>query len=281
MANHRDELFTALQRLLPQHCCSRLLGKLADSERPWLKNRLIALAMGHYGIDLAEAEITDPMAYPSFNAFFTRHLRADARLVDLAPATLVAPADGALSQLGAVSEGRIFQAKGHCFSAASLLACSGDTAVRFASGSFATVYLAPRDYHRVHMPYPGKLLEAHYIPGALFSVNSATTSQVDQLFARNERLSCVFATDRGLLAVVLVGALFVAGIETVWEERYVPGKVHHRHFDEPLTFAKGDELGAFRFGSTVIVVSEAPLTWDASYGPGSGCKMGGALGVFA
>jgi len=278
---HRDELFIALQRLLPQHGCSRLLGKLAESETPWLKNWLIQQAMGHYGIDLAEAEESDPRAYRSFNHFFTRRLKADARPIDTNPAAIASPADGAISQIGAVREGRIFQAKGHDFSTATLLGCNAQTASRFSGGSFATIYLSPRDYHRVHMPVSGTLVETRYIPGNLFSVNDTTANHVDSLFARNERLSCIFKTEQGLVAVVLVGALFVAGIETRWQKSFAPGKPHSRRFDGEVSLAKGEELGAFKFGSTAIVVSEKPVTWNPDFNAESICRMGEAMGLYS
>ena len=278
--HHKDELFIALQRLLPQHSASRLLGKIADSEKPWLKDRLIRAAISHYGINLDEAENDDPAAYSSFNAFFTRHLRPGARPVDLRDNALVSPADGTLSQRGNIVDGQIYQAKGREFSTAALLGCPAEQAARFASGAFATIYLAPRDYHRVHMPVDGSLTSTTYIPGKLFSVNDTTARHIDRLFARNERLVCWFDTARGKMAVVLVGALFVAGIETQWQKYYRPETVQRQTFEPAETFAKGDELGCFRFGSTVVVISEADLDWADTAAAGTTCKMGEALGTF-
>jgi len=277
---HRDELFIALQRLLPQHSLSRLLGRVAESEKPWLKDFLIRQAMSSYGIDLTEAKLKNTIDYPSFNAFFTRHLDDGVRPIASGENLFVSPADGVISQLGSVSGGSIFQAKGFSYSVQSLLGCDQDTAARFHQGSFATIYLSPKDYHRVHMPFDGELQSALYVPGKLFSVNDATAGQVDGLFARNERLSCLFDTSQGLLAVVMVGALFVAGIESIWQRRYVPRAPHRRFFDPKLFLAKGAEMGAFRFGSTVIVVSEKALRWEANFQPGSRCRMGEALGSF-
>ncbi|MFA5631857.1 MAG: archaetidylserine decarboxylase [Porticoccaceae bacterium] len=278
--HHRDELFIALQRLLPQHSLSRLLGRFAESERPWLKDFLIRQAVAHYGIDLSEARLKSTTDYPSFNAFFTRHLDDGARPIASGEKVFVSPADGAISQIGDLSAGNIIQAKGFAYSVQSLLGCDEATAATFEQGSFATIYLSPRDYHRVHMPFDGELKSALYVPGKLFSVNDATASRVDGLFARNERLSCLFDTSEGLLAVVMVGALFVAGIESVWQKHYRPRAPQARLFEPKLPLAKGAEMGAFKFGSTVIVVSEKALRWEEKYGPGSACRMGEALGSF-
>ena len=276
--DHRGELFAALQRLLPQHTLSRLLGRLADSRRPGLKNFLIRQAIARYGIDLGDAQQSNIEDYPSFNHFFTRALKPGARPVDQTDTALISPADGTISQLGAVRDGNIFQAKGHWFSTASLLGLDGASCARFGGGSFATVYLSPRDYHRVHMPYPGKLRETLYVPGRLFSVNDTTARHIPGLFARNERLVCLFETDRGLLAVVLVGALFVAGIRTVWRDYYKPNQYHREVFADPRHFDRGEELGQFRFGSTVVLVTEQPLDYSPALSHGNGVQMGEALG---
>lgn len=279
-ADHREELFIALQRLLPQHALSRLLGRLAECEQPWLKNFLIHQAVKHYRIDLSDAFVADPLAYPSFNSFFTRELKPGARPLDGSANGLASPADGAISQIGTIADGQIFQAKGHSFSTAALLACSEHEAARFGNGSFATIYLAPRDYHRVHMPIAGNLVASRYIPGKLFSVNDTTARRVDGLFARNERLVCLFDTAFGQVAVVLVGALFVAGIQTVWQREFTPGRLQQRNFDPPLQLEKGAELGAFKFGSTVVVVTEQAVTWQEGITATSRCLMGQSLGGF-
>ena len=277
---HRDELFVALQRLLPHHASSRLLGRIAACRQPWLKNRLIRLAIRHYGVDLAEAAIEDYRRYASFNDFFTRRLKPSARPVDSDPHAFVSPADGTISQLGGIREGEIFQAKGHHYSASSLLG-GNYRAAAFGRGSFFTLYLSPRDYHRVHMPAAGKITETLYIPGKLFSVNATTTESIDRLFARNERLVCFIDTAYGKIALVMVGALFVAGIETVWQKHYRPGRLQHRVFDAPIELRKGDELGLFRFGSTVIVLTENPIPWRQELQPSGTCKMGETLGTFS
>lgn len=278
--DHKGELFAALQRLLPQHTLSRLLGKIASSENAKLKNFLIRKAIDRYGIDLTEAASSNIEDYPSFNHFFTRHLRPGARPVDPLENSLISPADGAISQLGNIEQGRILQAKGHDFSTQTLLGLAPEQTARFGSGSFVTVYLSPRDYHRVHMPYPGTLLETLYIPGRLFSVNNTTAQHIPGLFARNERLVCLFDTDRGLMAVVLVGAIFVAGIGTVWQEHYVPGRIQHDRFTTPRHFERGEELGLFRFGSTAVVALEKPVAFSQAFGCGVSVRMGERLGVF-
>jgi phosphatidylserine decarboxylase len=280
MNQHVDELFAALQRLLPQHTSSRLLAKIADSRSPWLKNFLIRQAIAHYGIDLDEAQEESPEAYPSFNAFFTRELNPQARPIAPSATSLASPADGAISQIGAIDSGRILQAKGHDFSVRSLLACSAPQAASFLSGSFCTIYLSPRDYHRVHIPFSGILRETRYIPGKLFSVNAATTREIPNLFARNERLCCIFDSDVGQIAVVLVGALFVAGIETVWQQTFPPGREQHQRINPAPAFSKGDEIGRFKFGSTVVVLTESRIDWNQDLAADSVCRMGEALGEF-
>ena len=212
---------TALQAILPQHSLSRLVGRLAQLERPiWLKNFLIRRFMARYDIDLAEATCSSSEDFPHFNAFFTRSLREGVR--PLADSQWCHPADGVLSQRGTLSSSQLVQAKGRTYSVRALLAGSEEEASRFAKGCFATTYLSPRDYHRVHIPIRGHLVRTRYVPGDLFSVNAATVERVDGLLARNERLVCFFETDRGSVAVVMVGAMIVAGIATVWGGREPP-----------------------------------------------------------
>ncbi|MCB1848838.1 MAG: phosphatidylserine decarboxylase, partial [Halieaceae bacterium] len=216
-----DKIFIFLQHILPQHLLSRWVGWLARLEHPvWLKNWLVHVFIRHFGVNMAEAADPDPTRYPSFNAFFTRPLREGAR--PLAQADILCPADGAISQLGAIEGGRIFQAKGQSFSAWELLGGDTERAPLFDGGRFATIYLSPRDYHRVHMPLAGRLTASRYIPGDLYSVNQVTAANVPRLFARNERLVCHFDTEVGPMAMVLVGAMIVAGIETVWAGQVAP-----------------------------------------------------------
>lgn len=223
MNNWRDKLFVTLQYLIPQHALSRLVGMLARSEVPWIKTTFINLFMKRFGIDLSEAQIEDPDQFETFNAFFTRALKPDARPLEASDAADIAcPADGAVSQLGAIRANQVFQAKGHDYSLYDLLGGDSALASEFTNGQFATIYLSPRDYHRVHMPVTGTLRETRYVPGDLFSVNEATANGVPNLFARNERLVCIFDTERGPAAVILVGAMIVAGIETVFSGQVTP-----------------------------------------------------------
>ncbi|WP_295716546.1 archaetidylserine decarboxylase [uncultured Halovibrio sp.] len=250
-----DSGFIAAQHLAPQHGLSRLAGRVADSRHPALRRRLINGFIRRYGVDMNEAADPDPEAYASFNDFFTRPLRDDARPIEGDERTLVCPADGAISQSGTISRGRLFQAKGQSFSAAELTARPEPELAAFEQGRFATIYLSPKDYHRVHMPVTGTLEATTTIPGRLFSVNPATTRNVPRLFARNERLVAWFRTEYGPMAVVMVGAMIVAGIETVWGGRVAPGarSIRHAAHDGPH-LARGAEMGRFYLGSTVILM---------------------------
>ena len=260
-----DFVMTALQAILPQHALSRLVGWLAQLENPvWLKNRLIRLFMARYDITLTDASCRQAEDYPHFNAFFTRSLREGAR--PLGDAVWSHPADGVLSQRGAIEASELVQAKGRNYRIVDLLAGSEEEASRYAHGCFATTYLSPRDYHRVHMPVRGRLVSTRYVPGDLFSVNRATTERVAGLMARNERLVCFFETDHGGLVVVLVGAMIVAGIATVWGGREIPGTGAMREQfwpeGEGPVLEAGQEMGRFFLGSTVVLVTEASnLDW--------------------
>ena len=256
---------TALQAILPQHLLSRLIGRLAQLENPvWLKNALIRAFMSRYDIDLTEATCSSGEDFPNFNAFFTRSLREGMR--PLAASQWSHCADGVLSQRGAIADASLVQAKGRTYTVKQLLAGSDEEARRYAKGCFATTYLSPRDYHRVHTPIRGHLVKTRYVPGDLFSVNAATVDRVDGLLARNERLVCFFETDRGGVAVVLVGAMIVAGISTVWGGREQPGAGDIREqvwtADEAPLLEQGQEMGRFFLGSTVVLVTEASnLSW--------------------
>jgi len=248
---------TALTYVLPHRALSAMARRLAYSTRPGLKQWLIDTVVRKFGVNLAEAEQPDPTAYPSFNAFFTRALKTGARRPDPDPRTLVMPADGRISQLGPIVEGRIFQAKGQSFTAAELL---GDeaAALPFRDGLFATVYLSPRDYHRVHMPWTGTLRETVHVPGRLFSVGPAAVADVPRLFARNERLVCHFDTDFGPMASVMVGALLVSGVETVWSGEEIPAygdRITRKDYrGKGITLERFAEMARFNYGSTVIVL---------------------------
>lgn len=283
----KDDLFIASQYILPHHLLSRTVGKLAACETPWLKNFLIRQFMDQFGIRLDDAARQTPEQFRSFNDFFTRELRDGVRPVDTASNTLVSPADGAISQLGQIRHGRIFQAKGQDFSLNELLGGDPQRSAPFVNGSFATVYLSPRDYHRVHMPLAGTLREMVYVPGALFSVNQTTAENVPRLFARNERLVAIFDTEVGPMAMVLVGAMIVAAIETVWAGRITPPtrelKVVDYQNPQPVSLGKGEEMGRFLLGSTVILCfPENVMQWDKDLESGSPVRVGkrmGTLGV--
>lgn len=244
------------QHLLPQRLLSRLAGRLAASRRPWLKDTLIRLAIRHFAIDLSEAEFPDPRAYPSFDAFFTRALKPGARRPADDPRAILAPADGRIVSVGPIVRGELLQAKGRFYRLDELLADS-DLAKLFEGGQQLTIYLSPRDYHRVHMPANGILRRALHLPGRLFSVNRASTLAIPRLFARNERLVCVFDGEQAPFALIMVAALLVGGIETVFAGRIVPP--HPRRIleltpDPPLRLSRFAELGRFHYGSTVILL---------------------------
>ena len=249
---------TALSWVLPHRLLSAIARSAAYSTRPWLKQALIDTVTRRFGVDLDEAAQPDPTAYPTFNAFFTRALKPGARVPDPDPRALLMPADGRISQLGRIeTDGRIFQAKGRSFTAAQLLG-DAEAARVFAGGSFATVYLSPRDYHRVHMPWTGTLRETVHVPGRLFSVGTEAVRDVPGLFARNERLVCHFDTDFGPMASVMVGALLVSGVETVWSGVEIPDyadEVVRRDWrGQGIVLARFAEMARFNYGSTVIVL---------------------------
>jgi phosphatidylserine decarboxylase len=258
---------TALTHVLPHRLLSSLVRKLAYSRRPALKQWLIDTVTRRFGVDLSEAAESDPRAYETFNAFFTRALKPGARTPDPDPRALLMPADGRISECGHIGDARegvlhedsshVFQAKGHGFTTAELL---GDesAAHAFDGGLYATVYLSPKDYHRVHMPWTGKLRETVHVPGRLFSVGPDAVGSVSKLFARNERLVCHFDTDIGPMAVVMVGALLVSGVETVWGGIEIPpygGPVTVKDYrGDQVVLERYAEMARFNYGSTVIVL---------------------------
>jgi phosphatidylserine decarboxylase len=251
------DLTTQFTHVLPHRLLSSLARRLAYSKHPRISRWLIDTVVRRFGVDLEEAAQSDPRAYDSFNAFFTRSLREGVRAADPDPRALLMPADGRISQCGAIEGGRIFQAKGQSFTAAELLA-DEDAAQPYADGLFATVYLSPRDYHRVHMPWTGRLLETVHVPGRLFSVGPAAVRAVPRLFARNERLVCHFETSFGPMAVVMVGALLVSGVETVWSgieiPRYGRAVTVKDYRGAAITLERFAEMARFNYGSTVIVL---------------------------
>lgn len=250
-------LLTRFTYVLPHRALSSIARALAYSQRPAVKQWLIDTVTRKFGVDLSEAAESDPRAYPSFNAFFTRALKPGARVADADPRSLLMPADGRISQCGPIVAGDIFQAKGQSFTAAELL---GDEAAAepFENGVYATVYLSPKDYHRVHMPWAGKLRETVHVPGRLFSVGPDAVRNVPRLFARNERLVCHFDTDFGPMAVVMVGALLVSGVETVWSgveiPRYADTVTVKDYRGADIALDRFAEMARFNYGSTVIVL---------------------------
>nr|WP_256354897.1 archaetidylserine decarboxylase [Pseudomonas sp. sia0905] len=281
----KERLFILSQHLIPHHLLSRLIGCAAECRAAWFKNRLIGWFAKQYQVDMSEAQVEDLNAYEHFNAFFTRALKDGARPLDNTPGAVLCPADGAISQLGRIEHGRVFQAKGHSYSVTELLGGDSQRAAAFMGGDFATVYLSPKDYHRVHMPLAGTLREMIYVPGRLFSVNQTTAENVPELFARNERVVCLFDTERGPMAVVLVGAMIVASIETVWAGLITPPKRELKtvRYDEaargPISLEKGAELGRFKLGSTAIVLfGPEQVKWAEELGANSPVRMGQLLG---
>ena len=273
----KKQIFIQAQRVVPQHKLSRVIGKVAASEHPLLKNAVITAFKAQYGIDMSIAEQSNALKFKSFNEFFTRSLKDGVRDIDADASSIVSPADGAISQLGKIEEGDIFQAKGQSFSVEKLIA-DPQLAEPFKNGQFATVYLSPKDYHRVHMPFAGTLTETLYVPGELFSVNQTTAENIPGLFARNERRVCLFDTELGRMAVVLVGAMIVAGIETVATGKVKPtGRLELNQHHLPLE--KGAELGRFYLGSTAVVLfEENKMQWDAAFKANSAVVMGEAMG---
>ena len=275
-----DALKITGQYCLPKHAVSRLIGKLAAAEAGSVTTRLIQLFINRFDIDMSEAEHENPAHYPTFNAFFTRQLKAGLRPIVADPRILALPVDGCVSQLGDIREGRIIQAKGHDFSARELLGGDAALAAPFQGGKFATIYLAPKDYHRIHMPIDGVLESMVYIPGDLFSVNPLTAEHVPNLFARNERVACIFRTEFGPMALVLVGATIVASIETIWAGTVTPPagqKVTRWDYqgEQAITLQKGAEMGLFKLGSTVVCLfPPQTLSFVEELASGSTTRMG-------
>jgi phosphatidylserine decarboxylase len=253
------QLFALLQRLLPQHGLSRLVGWLARIEQPAMKDLLIRSFMRLFHVEMQDAVEPEPTAYPTFNAFFTRELKPGARALPEDPAALACPVDGTVSECTRLEDGKMLQAKGFRYDLARLL--GGEAPDALLRGSFATIYLAPYNYHRIHAPTDGRLVEMRYLPGQLFSVNGATVSAVPRLFTRNERVACLFETGFGPMAFVMVGALNVGSIATVWASEVAPAldrqAMSWRYPEDgpgSVRLARGQELGRFNMGSTVIVV---------------------------
>jgi phosphatidylserine decarboxylase len=270
------------QHLLPKDLISAVTYRVARSERRWISRPLIRWFAGAYGVDLAEAVHSDLEHYPTFNAFFTRSLRAGARVIEGGADTVVSPADGTLSEFGALDADTLLQAKGRSYSLAALLGESGARVDALLGGSYCTVYLSPRDYHRVHAPLDAALTRTRYIPGRRFSVSLATAASIDRIFCRNERAVCWFDTALGPMVVVLVGALNVSSISTFNRGEIASGVPQLWEEPAPPRAARGAELGRFNLGSTVVVLfARGAVRWDSRLRTGMSLTMGAALGTAA
>ena len=276
-----ERLAVLLQYLLPKQALTALAGKFAGARAGGLTTSVIRWFVGRYGINMAEAANPDIASYASFNEFFTRALKPDAR--PLASADFICPVDGAISQFGAIERARIFQAKGHDYSTTTLLGGDAALAAQFENGSFATLYLSPKDYHRIHMPCAGRLIRMIHVPGDLFSVNPVTASGVPGLFARNERVVCIFEGDAGPFVMVLVGATIVGSMATVWHgvvNPPRPGQLREWLYeDQQLRFRQGEEMGRFLLGSTVVMLfPHDVLKFNAEWAPQRSIRMGEKMG---
>lgn len=276
-----DRLAVLLQYLLPKQALTELAGKLAGLQAGGLTTAVIRWFVRRYGVNMSEAANPDPAGYASFNAFFTRPLRDDAR--PLAAADFLCPVDGAISQFGAIEQDQVFQAKGHTYSTTALVGGDRELAARFDNGRFATLYLSPRDYHRIHMPCDGRLTRMIHVPGELFSVNPATARGVPGLFARNERVVCVFESEHGPFVLTLVGATIVGSMATVWHGVVNPPRSTEirewRYRADEVVLKKGEEMGRFLLGSTVVMLFPArTLQFNPDWAPARAVRMGEAMG---
>lgn len=279
-----DRLFAGLQYVLPKHLLSRLIYSVMRIESPSIRRLIISNFLRGYDVNMTEAAQPDPFAYRSFNDFFTRALRPDARPIDAANDVVVSPVDGTTSQCAMIRDTELFQAKGHHYSLLELLGGDAEAAATYRNGSFACIYLAPYNYHRIHMPVAGTARSTVYVPGDLFSVNAATARTVPRLFARNERVICEFDTTFGRMAMILVGALFVGSMETVHCGEINPPPRRHKspiRIDKGLgrQFAKGEELGRFNMGSTVVLLFQQDrIRWESSLLAQQKVVLGTAIG---
>ncbi len=272
-----DRLAVLPQYLLPKQALTRLAGSLARRQAGALTTWAIRRFIDRYGVDMAEAANPDPAAYASFNDFFTRPLKAGAR--PLAAADWICPVDGAISQFGPIAGDQVFQAKGHAYGTTALVGGDAALAAEFQDGHFATLYLSPRDYHRIHMPHGGRLRRMIHVPGDLFSVNPTTARGVPGLFARNERVVCVFDGDRGPFVMVLVGATIVGSMATVWHGVVNPPRPGHlrdwTYADQAIELAQGAEMGRFLLGSTVVMLfPRGPLAFNPQWTPARPIRLG-------
>ncbi|VVC76808.1 Phosphatidylserine decarboxylase proenzyme [Aquicella siphonis] len=269
-----------IQYLLPHHLITAIMGWLARIRIEWLKNWMIKRFIRKYQVDMTTALIENPDAYPDFNSFFTRRLKPELRPIAARSGEIACPVDGCIAQIGQIHKNQLLQAKGFYFDLETLLGEDSRLASAFYDGTFATLYLAPRDYHRVHSPFSGRLVQSIYLPGKLFSVNRMTSELIPQLYSRNERLVMLFDTAAGPMALIMVGAMIVGNIQTVWMNQ--PVRTRHRQIVSPsseIQFQTGDELGHFKLGSTVILLfGKNRVAWEPLLHPHSTVLFGQLLG---
>ncbi len=267
------------QYLVPQHAFTRFFDWLCNCRWHWLKNWMINTFIRRYQVDMSAAQLENPDDYATFNLFFTRHLKPGLRPVVQGTHDIASPVDGCISQIGKIEHDSLLQAKGFYYSLNALLGGDTTRSQPFVNGNFATLYLAPKDYHSIHMPLAGTLRETIYIPGKLFSVNPFTASMVPGLFSRNERLVCIFDTQAGPMAAILVGAMIVGSIRTSWDSSPRSKTLMQKTYNIPLN--KGDELGYFQLGSTVILLfGENQMSWQPGMNAERDIVMGELLGTF-
>ena len=278
--NFPDRLFVLMQHLAPKQALTAIAGMVARAHGGAVTQRLIRDFVRRYGVNMAEAANPDPRSYPTFNEFFTRALKPGAR--PIADADLVCPVDGAISQFGAIERDQLFQAKGHRYSIAALVGGDASLAVQFADGHFATLYLSPKDYHRIHMPCDGRLLRMIHVPGALYSVNPVTARGIPGLFARNERVVCVFEGQHGPFVLALVGATIVGSMATTWHGVVNPPRSSRQrewsYADREQRLKQGEEMGRFLLGSTVVMLlPPGPLHFNPGWLSGGAIRLGEAM----
>ncbi len=280
----KETLITSPQYILPQHALSKAMSYLTHCENKLWKNIFIRQIIQHYNVNMSESLEENIENFNSFNHFFTRELKPHVRPLTQVENAIACPADGVISQVGTITNGEIFQAKGKNFTTVDLLGGHVERAKPFEQGEFATIYLSPKDYHRLHMPLAGKLVEMIHVPGKLFSVNGATTNSVVGLFARNERVVAIFETEFGKMALILVGAIFVSSIETIWHGVVTPPTVKEPRIwtyqDNAPILQKGQEMGRFNMGSTIIILFEQNrMNWLSELHENSPVKLGECVGI--
>jgi phosphatidylserine decarboxylase len=277
----QKRLGTLIQYITPQHLLTWFAGWLSTRRWLWLKNWEIRYFINRYNVDLSAALNSNPLDYPDFNSFFTRHLKPGLRPIVAEPNAIACPADGCISQMGRIEADRLFQAKGFYFTLADLLGGAAPLADEFRDGQFSTIYLSPKDYHRVHMPFTGTLRETIFIPGQLFSVNQQTAAEVPNLFARNERLVCIFDTDIGPMAVIFVGAMLVGSICTTWgtpPTKTISRQAYPSSGSDRVHIERGEELGYFKMGSTIITLfPKEKIVWAAALADNPQTQVGQLL----